>query len=109
MRWRPRTNIDTKQVTEWNVGCEQCHARAATMSATQLFNILNRRGNYVQPTHLHTVSFQGQPRPIPSKATLRLGGGYAPIEAVGLLLEETASETTFPFPDARRTRTACRQ
>ena len=63
-------NIDTKQPTEWNVGCEQCHgAGSAHVANPKLFNILNpARQDYVQAndTCIQCHS-QGQPLTNPIK------------------------------------------
>lgn len=57
-------NIDTKQPTEWNVGCEACHgAGSQHVQNPKLFNILNpARQNFVQAndTCIQCHS-QGQP------------------------------------------------
>lgn len=63
-------NIDTKQPTEWNVGCETCHgAGSQHVENPRLFNILNpARQNYVQAndTCIQCHS-QGQPLTNPIK------------------------------------------
>jgi predicted CXXCH cytochrome family protein len=63
-------NIETKKVSEWNVGCEQCHGAGSDHAANpKLFNILNpARQNYVQAndTCIQCHS-QGQPLSNPIK------------------------------------------
>ena len=63
-------NIDTKQPTEWNVGCETCHGAGSNhIAQPKLFNILNpARQNYVQAndTCIQCHS-QGQPLTNPIK------------------------------------------
>jgi predicted CXXCH cytochrome family protein len=63
-------NIETKTVTEWNVGCEQCHgAGSSHVQTPKLLNILNpARQNYVQAndTCIQCHS-QGQPLSNPIK------------------------------------------
>ncbi len=48
-------NIQTKTVTEWNVGCEKCHgpgsAHAARVSQTNIVNPANYAAEYVFPGH----------------------------------------------------------
>jgi predicted CXXCH cytochrome family protein len=63
-------NIDTKQPTEWNVGCEVCHGAGSNhVAQPKLYNILNpARQNYVQAndTCIQCHS-QGQPLTNPIK------------------------------------------
>jgi len=65
-------NIQTKKVSEWNVGCEQCHGAGSDHAANpKLVNILNpSRQNYVQAndTCIQCHS-QGQPLSNPIQGT----------------------------------------
>src|SRR6185437_5930387 len=63
-------NIDSKQPTEWNVGCEQCHGAGSAHAAQPLkVNILNpARQNYVQANDACIACHsQGQPLSNPIK------------------------------------------
>ena len=63
-------DLDTKQPTEWNVGCEQCHgAGSAHVAHPTLTNILNpARQNYVQANNTCIACHsQGQPLTNPIK------------------------------------------
>jgi predicted CXXCH cytochrome family protein len=63
-------NIDTKQPTEWNVGCEQCHGAGSAHAAKPTrFNILNpAHQNYVQASDTCIACHsQGQPLSNPIK------------------------------------------
>lgn len=63
-------NIETKQPTEWNVGCEQCHgAGSAHAERPTLTNILNpARQNFVQANDTCIACHsQGQPLTNPVK------------------------------------------
>jgi predicted CXXCH cytochrome family protein len=100
-------NIDTKQVTEWNVGCEQCHGAGSNhVGNPKLFNILNpARQNYVQAndTCIQCHS-QGQPltNPIKSKYYDWAVGYHAGLKLSDYwkLEEHKLGETTFThFPD----------
>jgi predicted CXXCH cytochrome family protein len=100
-------NIDTKQPTEWNVGCEQCHgAGSAHVQNPKLFNILNpARQNYVQAndTCIQCHS-QGQPlsNPIKGKYYDWAVGYHAGLKLADYwkLEPHTLGETTFThFPD----------
>jgi predicted CXXCH cytochrome family protein len=100
-------NIDTKQPTEWNVGCEQCHgAGSAHVAQPTLTNILNpARQNYVQAsdTCIQCHS-QGQPRsnPIKGKYYDWAVGYHAGLKLSDFwkLEEHKVGETTFThFPD----------
>jgi predicted CXXCH cytochrome family protein len=100
-------NIDTKQPTEWNVGCEQCHgAGSAHVQNPKLFNILNpARQNYVQAndTCIQCHS-QGQPltNPIKGKYYDWAVGYHAGLKLADFwkLEPHTLGETTFThFPD----------
>jgi predicted CXXCH cytochrome family protein len=100
-------NIDTKQVTEWNVGCEQCHGAGSNhVGNPRLFNILNpARQNYVQAndTCIQCHS-QGQPlsNPIKGKYYDWPVGYHAGLHLADYwkLEEHKLGETTFThFPD----------
>jgi predicted CXXCH cytochrome family protein len=100
-------NIDTKTVTEWNVGCEQCHgAGSAHIQNPKLFNILNpARQNYVQAndTCIQCHS-QGQPlsNPIKGKYYDWAVGYHAGLKLADYwkLEPHTLGETTSThFPD----------
>jgi predicted CXXCH cytochrome family protein len=100
-------NIDTKQVTEWNVGCEQCHGAGSNhVGNPKLFNILNpARQNYVQAndTCIQCHS-QGQPltNPIKGKYYDWAVGYHAGLKLSDYwkLEEHKLGETTFThFPD----------
>jgi predicted CXXCH cytochrome family protein len=100
-------NIDTKQVTEWNVGCEQCHGAGSNhIGNPKLFNILNpARQNYVQAndTCIQCHS-QGQPlaNPIKGKYYDWAVGYHAGLKLSDYwkLEEHKLGETTFThFPD----------
>ena len=100
-------NLDTKQPTEWNVGCEQCHgAGSAHVAQPVLNNILNpARQNHVQAndTCIQCHS-QGQPLSNPIKGQYY---DWAVGYRAGLKLadywkleEHKIGETTFThFPD----------
>jgi len=100
-------NIDTKQPTEWNVGCEQCHgAGSAHVASPTRLNILNpARQNFVQAndTCIQCHS-QGQPLTNPIKGQYY---DWAVGYHAGLLLSDfwklephKLGETTFThFPD----------
>jgi predicted CXXCH cytochrome family protein len=100
-------NIDTKQVTEWNVGCEQCHGAGSNhVGNPKLFNILNpARQNYVQAndTCIQCHS-QGQPlsNPIKGKYYDWPVGYHAGLHLADYwkLEDHKLGETTFThFPD----------
>jgi len=100
-------NIDTKQVKEWNVGCEQCHGAGSNhVAAPRQFNILNpARQNYVQAndTCIQCHS-QGQPlsNPIKGKYYDWPVGYHAGLKLADYwkLEEHKLGETTFThFPD----------
>ena len=100
-------NIDTKQVTEWNVGCEQCHGAGSNhVGNPKLFNILNpARQNYVQAndTCIQCHS-QGQPLTNPIKGQYYdwAVGYHAGLKLSDYwkLEEHKLGETTFThFPD----------
>jgi predicted CXXCH cytochrome family protein len=100
-------NIDTKQPTEWNVGCEACHGAGSNhVAEPKLFNILNpARQDYVHAsdTCIQCHS-QGQPLSNPIKGQYY---DYAVGYHAGLKLsdywkleEHKLGETTFThFPD----------
>ena len=100
-------NLDTKQPTEWNVGCEQCHGPgSAHVAQPVLNNILNpARQNHVQAndTCIQCHS-QGQPLSNPIKGQYY---DWAVGYRAGLKLsdfwkleEHKLGETTFThFPD----------
>jgi predicted CXXCH cytochrome family protein len=100
-------NIRTKQVAEWNVGCEKCHGPGSKhVAQPSRWNILNpARMNYVQATD-SCIQCHSQGRPLTSP----LEGMYYdwPVGyRVGLNLrdfwqleEHNLGETTFThFPD----------
>jgi predicted CXXCH cytochrome family protein len=95
-------NIQTKQVSEWNVGCEQCHGAGSDHAANpKLFNILNpSRQNYVQAndTCIQCHS-QGQPlsNPIQGKYYDWPVGYHAGLKLADFwkLEEHKLGETTF--------------
>ncbi|MFO1248634.1 MAG: c-type cytochrome [Alphaproteobacteria bacterium] len=100
-------NIQTKQVSEWNVGCEQCHGAGSDHAANpKLVNILNpSRQNYVQAndTCIQCHS-QGQPlsNPIQGKYYDWPVGYHAGLKLADFwkLEEHKLGETTFThFPD----------
>jgi predicted CXXCH cytochrome family protein len=100
-------NINTKQPSEWNVGCEQCHGAGSDhVGNPKRFNILNpARQNYVQAndTCIQCHS-QGQPLTNPIKGKYY---DWAVGYRAGLKLsdywkleEHKLGETTFThFPD----------
>jgi predicted CXXCH cytochrome family protein len=95
-------NVDTKQVKEWNVGCEQCHGAGSNhVAAPKLFNILNpARQNSVQAndTCIQCHS-QGQPlnNPIKDKYFDWPVGYHAGLKLADYwkLEEHKLGETTF--------------
>ena len=95
-------NIQTKQVSEWNVGCEQCHGAGSDHAANpKLVNILNpSRQNYVQAndTCIQCHS-QGQPlsNPIQGKYYDWAVGYHAGLKLANFwkLEEHKLGETTF--------------
>jgi predicted CXXCH cytochrome family protein len=100
-------NIETKKVSEWNVGCEQCHGAGSDHAANpKLFNILNpARQNFVQAndTCIQCHS-QGQPlsNPIKGKYYDWPVGYHAGLNLSDYwkLEEHKLGETTFThFPD----------
>jgi predicted CXXCH cytochrome family protein len=100
-------NIDTKQVSEWNVGCEQCHGAGSDhVQDPKRFNILNpARQNYVQAndTCIQCHS-QGQPlsNPIKGKYYDWPVGYHAGLKLADYwkLEPHKLGETTFThFPD----------
>ena len=100
-------DIETKQPTEWNVGCEQCHgAGSAHVAQPVLNNILNpARQNYVQAndTCIQCHS-QGQPLSNPIKGQYYdwAVGYHAGLKLSDFwkLEEHKVGETTFThFPD----------
>ncbi len=100
-------NIDTKQVSEWNVGCEQCHgAGSAHVADPVKATILNpARQNYVQAndTCIQCHS-QGQPlsNPIKGKNYDWPVGYHAGLKLADFwkLEPHTLGETSFThFPD----------
>jgi predicted CXXCH cytochrome family protein len=100
-------NIDTKQVSEWNVGCEACHGAGSDHAQNpKLFNILNpSRQNYVKAndTCIQCHS-QGQPlsNPIKGKYYDWPVGYHAGLKLSDhwKLEEHKLGETTFThFPD----------
>ena len=100
-------NLDTKQPTEWNVGCEQCHGAGSNHVANpKLFNILNpARQNFVQAndTCIQCHS-QGQPLSNPIKGQYYdwAVGYHAGLNLSDYwkLEEHKLGETTFThFPD----------
>ena len=100
-------NIDTKQPTEWNVGCETCHGAGSNhVAQPKLFNILNpARQNYVQAndTCIQCHS-QGQPLTNPIKGQYYdwAVGYHAGLKLSDYwkLEEHKLGETTFThFPD----------
>jgi len=100
-------NIDTKQPTEWNVGCETCHGAGSNhIAQPKLFNILNpARQNYVQAndTCIQCHS-QGQPLTNPIKGQYYdwAVGYHAGLKLSDYwkLEEHKLGETTFThFPD----------
>jgi predicted CXXCH cytochrome family protein len=100
-------NIDTKKVSEWNVGCEQCHGAGSDHAASpKLFNILNpARQNFVQANDTCiTCHSQGQPlgNPIKGKFYDWPVGYHAGLNLSDYwkLEEHKLGETTFThFPD----------
>jgi predicted CXXCH cytochrome family protein len=100
-------NLETKQPTEWNVGCEQCHgAGSAHVAQPTLTNILNpARQNYVQAndTCIQCHS-QGQPLSNPIKGQYYdwAVGYHAGLKLSDFwkLEEHKPGETSFThFPD----------
>jgi predicted CXXCH cytochrome family protein len=100
-------NIETKTVTEWNVGCEQCHGAGSAHAADpRRVNILNpARQNYVQAndTCIQCHS-QGQPltNPIAGKAYDWPVGYHAGLKLADFwkLEDHKLGELTFThFPD----------
>ena len=100
-------NIDTKQPSEWNVGCEACHGAGSNHVADPVrFNILNpARQNYVQAndTCIQCHS-QGQPLSNPIKGQYYdwAVGYHAGLKLSDYwkLEEHKLGETTFThFPD----------
>ena len=100
-------NLETKQPTEWNVGCEQCHgAGSAHVAQPTLTNILNpARQNYVQAndTCIQCHS-QGQPlsNPIKGRYYDWAVGYHAGLKLSDFwkLEDHELGETTFThFPD----------
>jgi len=100
-------NLETKQPTEWNVGCEQCHgAGSAHVAQPTLTNILNpARQNYVQAndTCIQCHS-QGQPLSNPIKGQYYdwAVGYHAGLKLSDFwkLEDHKLGETTFThFPD----------
>ncbi len=100
-------NIETKKVSEWNVGCEQCHGAGSNhVSDPKLFNILNpARQDYVHAsdTCIQCHS-QGQPlsNPIQGKYYDWAVGYHAGLKLADYwkLEEHRLGETSFThFPD----------
>jgi predicted CXXCH cytochrome family protein len=95
-------DIQTKKVSEWNVGCEQCHGAGSDHAANpKLVNILNpSRQNYVQAndTCIQCHS-QGQPlsNPIQGKYYDWPVGYHAGLKLADFwkLEEHKLGETTF--------------
>jgi predicted CXXCH cytochrome family protein len=100
-------NVHTKQVAEWNVGCERCHGPGSTHADH------STRDNIVNPAHLEYVAgndtcischSQGRPTTIPNEDKYY---DWAVGYRVGLRLrnfwrleEHTLGQTTFThFPD----------
>jgi mono/diheme cytochrome c family protein len=100
-------NIGTKQPTEWNVGCEQCHgAGSAHVAHPTVANILNpARQNYVQANDTCIACHsQGQPlsNPIKGKYYDWPVGYHAGLKLVDYwkLEPHKLGETSFThFPD----------
>jgi predicted CXXCH cytochrome family protein len=97
-------NIQTKQVTEWNVGCEQCHgAGSAHVENPKLFNILNpARQNYVQASDT-CIQCHSQGRPLSNPIKGRYYdwpvGYHAGLKLADYwkLEEHKLGETTFTY------------
>jgi predicted CXXCH cytochrome family protein len=101
-------NVQTKQVTEWNVGCEKCHGPGAGHAAKP------SRANIVNPARLDFVRAndvciqchsQGQPRKNPIEGRwFDWPVGYEPgkdLKEFWSLEEHKPGETTFThFPDS---------
>ena len=108
--------IETKTVTEWNVGCEKCHgpgsAHAASLAASDIVNpaVLDEvRANDIC-IQCHS---QGQPRENPIAGQYYdWPVGYLPGERLSeywALEEHHLGEETFThWPEGSATRTGCR-
>lgn len=100
-------NIQTKTVTEWNVGCEKCHGPGSEhMQRPSRANIVNpARLNYVQANNVCIQCHaQGQPlkSPIEGKYYDWPVGFHVGLDLQGFwkLEEHKLGETTFThFPD----------
>ena len=89
-------DIHTKQVAEWNVGCERCHGPGSEHVARK------SRDSIVNPARMDDVAAndtciqchsQGRPRTIPLEGkVLRLAGGLQRGAQAGRLLEARGSQ-----------------
>src|SRR5438445_1507804 len=108
--------IQTKQVAEWNVGCEKCHGPGSThVEQPTRGNIVNpARMDYISANDTASSATRKDARsPVPSKENITTGRSASISDSTSRIIGSLKSTISARLRSlilqmARRTRTACR-